>query len=88
MICHAKRISENQRIDEMDKHVRPLVVVVLTCFAALAISSVFDFYDRHESMKATADIFAQCLSGTMIQADNNGIIVCSVKKSELIGGIK
>jgi hypothetical protein len=88
MICHAKRIAENRRIDEMERKSMPLVIMISVCFITLAISSLYDFYENHESTKQTADIFAQCLSGVTIQADNNGLIVCSFKKSELIGGFK
>jgi hypothetical protein len=89
MIDHAQRIAENQRIDEMERRQRPLIIVVVVFFAALAVSSLLDAYAAHKYQGTikTADLFAQCLSGTMIDS-NDGVIACSVHKINLVGGFK
>ncbi|MDP4112887.1 MAG: hypothetical protein Q8924_12290 [Bacillota bacterium] len=89
MIDHAKRIAENQRIDEMERHARPLLIVVVGFFVALTITSLLDAYAAHKnaSQIQTADLFAQCLSGTFINSDD-GIISCSFHNNDLVKGIK
>ena len=89
MNCHAKRIAENQRIDEMERNARPLKIVVVLFLVAVLVNGLLDAYAAHKNAEQiqTADLFAQCLSGTFINSDD-GVISCSFHNNDLVKGIK
>jgi hypothetical protein len=89
MIDHAQRIAEEKHIDEMERRAWPIAFVLVLALVAILIDFGLNVYadDKYQGTKETADIFAQCLSGTFIDT-GDGIIKCSVSKPKLIGGIK
>jgi len=89
MICHAKRLTLKWEMDKMEAHVKPLVWVLILCLAAIAAQLALDTYadNKYQGTAQTADLFAQCLNGTYIDAGSS-VIVCSFKKPKSIGGLK
>jgi hypothetical protein len=96
MICHAKRIRhqllaeiDNRAIKELEERAEPLTIMIVVCFVAMLVSVTLDAYAAHKHAGdiQTASIFAQCLSGTVIDT-GEGIATCKIEEIKLVEGIK
>lgn len=89
MICHAKRIAENQRIEEMERKVRPLVIMIIVCFVLLAVQALADIYAAHKykSLIETQAQLIRAMNGEIVDI-GGAALICRIDKFDLIGGVK
>ena len=87
MICHAKRIAETQRINEMEFKLTPLIAAVSIALLLGMISFVSNIYDNYQSAQNDSTAFVACLNGQAISADD-AIVTCTVQRFSLVKGIK
>lgn len=89
MIDHAKRIAVNQRIDEMERRVNPLIIVIVVCLLAITVDGLLDVYAAHKNSDQiqAASVFASCLNGQRIEI-GDALAICKVTNFKLVEGIK
>jgi len=87
--CHAKRIDEEQRIEEMERRTRPLIIVLVIALAAILIDGLIDVHaaKKYASQIQAASAFAACLNGYQIEI-GSAYIACNIKEIKLVEGMK
>jgi hypothetical protein len=89
MICHAKRIAENRRIDEMERKVKPLVIMIIVCFVMLSVQALADIYASHkyQSLIDSQSQLIRAMNGEIVDIGDS-ILSCRIDKFDLVNGIK
>jgi hypothetical protein len=81
--------SANIEIDEMERKVEPLAIVVAVCLIVLLANSALEAYAayKYKSQIDAANVFASCLNGQQIEVGDSWAR-CKVTKITLVEGIK
>lgn len=89
MIDHAQRIAEEKRIDEMERSVRPLIIMCVIALIAILADGLLDAYAAHKYAYQIKNesLFVGALNGKPVDIDD-GIATCRVEKFNLVEGIK
>jgi hypothetical protein len=81
--------SANIEIDEMERKVEPLAIVVAVCLIALLANSALEAYAayKYKSQIDAANVFASCLNGQQIEIGDSWAR-CKVEKLTLVSGVR
>jgi hypothetical protein len=81
--------AENIVIEEMERKVEPLTIMVAALMIALIANSALEAYAayKYKSQIDAANVFASCLNGQQIEIGDSWAR-CKVKKLTLVSGIR
>lgn len=73
MICHAKRIADqertNKRIEEMERESAPLFYTVVCLITLIACMGITEYHDTKKDAAQVSALLAQCDNGKSISFD-------------------